>query len=186
MEPTAPTNGATSFWKTLPGILTAVAAFVTAVGTLIGALAAAGALDRGQQPAAGSASVPAPSSSTTAAPEPPPTVVPGPPTAVPAPQTSAVALASIDIVYTGDQYGCVLNLVFEVGGQTVQPSGSRFPVRNVQPGVQQYEVRGSISCATLGNCAANGSGVVDVNDGDEYYVTWLNTSIGGCDVTLNE
>jgi hypothetical protein len=105
---------------------------------------------------------------------------------VQAPPTTAVTLASIDLVYTGDQYGCVLNLVVEVGAQTVQPSGSRFTVRNVQPGVQQYEVRGSISCATIGNCAANGSGVVDVTDGDQYYVTWLNTTVGGCDVTLNE
>jgi hypothetical protein len=56
----------------------------------------------------------------------------------------------------------------------------------VQLGVQQYEVRGSISCTALGDCAAYGSGVVDVTDGDAYFVSWLNTSVGGCDVTLNE
>ena len=44
-------NSAQSFWSTLPGILTAVAAVITAVGGLIAALAAAGVFTPRSRPA---------------------------------------------------------------------------------------------------------------------------------------
>jgi hypothetical protein len=93
---------------------------------------------------------------------------------------------SIDLVYTGDNLGCLLQLIVQIGRQTVQPTGNRFTVRNVQTGVQQYAIRGSISCVSAGVCTATGSGRIDVVDGHNYFVRWLNTAVGACDVTLNE
>jgi hypothetical protein len=68
----------------------------------------------------------------------------------------------------------------------MQPTGNQYAVRDVQTGAQQYNISGSISCATAGVCNASGSGTVNVTEGRTYLITWLNTAVGGCDVTLHE
>jgi hypothetical protein len=55
----------------------------------------------------------------------------------------------------------------------------------VQIGGQQYVFRGSISWPS-GTYQATGSGVIDVVDRHTYFVRWLNTATGICDVTLIE
>jgi hypothetical protein len=172
MEPA--TSGSTSFWKTAPGIITAVAGFLTAVAALVGSLAAVGVIGPTSSPPTTTTST-GTSSST-------PTSTPVPPTTVPLPEPE---LASVDLVYTGDQYGCALHLTFEIDEQTVIPTGNRFSVRNLSPGARDYSVRGTISCPQAGVCTASGAGVIDVADGREYYVSWLVTTAGGCDVALN-
>ena len=175
MEPA--TSGSTSFWKTVPGILTAVGGFLTAVAALIGALAAAGVIGPNASPSPVSPSSP-PATGSTAA--------PSSPTDSPEPPEPEPELASIDLVYTGDQYGCTLHLTVQVDGQTVLPSGNRFTIRNLPKGVQDYSIRGTISCLTVGSCTATGSGAIEVVVGHTYYVSWLNTTAGGCDVALNQ
>jgi hypothetical protein len=170
-----PTNESRSFWSTMPGILTAVGTVVTAIATLIGALAAAGVLGRGTTSTAGTAV--APVASQPANNERPTTTTTSP--------KPAVDRGSIDLVYTGDNLGCVLTINVRIGGQTVQPTGNRYTVRNVATGSQQYSIQGTISCTAAGVCNASGSGVVDVIDGGSYFVRWLNTSVGRCDVTLD-
>jgi hypothetical protein len=169
-----PASGSTSFWKTAPGIITAVAGFLTAVAALVGALAAAGVIGPSSSPQTSTASAEPPTTSPTTTFD---TPAPAPP---PEPERAAV-----DLVYTGDQYGCALHLTIQIGEQTVIPTGSRFTVRNLLLGPQDYSVRGTISCPAAGVCSADGAGVIDVADGSEYYVSWLLTTTGGCDVALN-
>jgi hypothetical protein len=169
-----------SFWSTGAGVLTAVAAFVTAIATLIGALAAAGVFEgdpgpkKQEQVAAGPDSNSSGSQRT--------------------PQIDPVVGASnggadpdrvsVDLVYAGDYYGCSLQFTVDIGGQTAHPTGNRFTIKNVPTGPQSYAIQGGITCASVGSCAATGSGVVDVAEDAEYNVTWLNTAYGQCDVTL--
>ena len=99
--------------------------------------------------------------------------------------TAAPGRASIVLVYSGDTQGCSLQLDFLIGGQSVQPTSNRYTVPNVQTGPQQYSVAGTISCPALGFCTADGSGVINVVPAHSYAVSWLNSAVGSCDVTLN-
>jgi len=167
MTPTPTPPERTSFWKSTAGLLTALATFIAAVGTLIGALAAAGVL----HPSSSTSSSPTSSSPTSSSPtssSPPP----------------RVDFVSIDLVYLGDRLGCTLNLIVQVGKQSAQPFGNRYTMHDVETGTQNYEIRGAITCPTVGRCDAHGSGSVDVAEGRSYNITWLNTSLGSCDVTL--
>ena len=101
-------------------------------------------------------------------------------------ETTKLARASIDLVYDDQGLGCNLQLVVKVGSQSVQPTGSRYAMRHVETGLQSYTVRGGIACPTLGVCTASGSGRIDVAEGRSYVVSWLNTGIGSCEVSLNE
>jgi hypothetical protein len=156
-----------SFWSTMPGLLTAAGGFVTAAAGLIAALASLGLSGKPDEPSR-------PPVTAVATPAPPPVkeVVDEPPQ------------DTIDLVYRGDNLGCMIYVVVDVGGQTAQPTGSRFTMTNVPDGVQHYTLRGTINCTQAGVCEASGSGSVNVVDGGEYYVTWLNTSVGRCGVTL--
>lgn len=57
-------------------------------------------------------------------------------------------------------------------------------MNGVETGTQQYAIRGSINCQTVGTCTAHGSGNIDVAEGRSYAITWANTALGSCDVTL--
>jgi hypothetical protein len=155
-----------SFWTTIPGIITGTTAFLTAIAGLIAALSSVGLIggkpnpeNFGSYQTGGQSPV-----VTTAAP--------------------AARNADVDLVYLGDNYGCNLQIVVNIGGQTAQPTGNRYTISNVPVGDQHYTVRGTITCATVGQCAASGSGNLTVMDGAEYDVVWLNTAVGRCDVTL--
>ena len=163
MEPRTPRNDSPSFWSTLPGLLTAIAGVLTAIATLVGALVAAGVI--GPRPPA---------------PTPNPTSGPAPSSTSPSP-----AEASINVAYTGDPLGCLLQLSIRIDGQTAQPTGTQYTITNVPTGVQPYDIRGAISCTAAGVCQANGSGQIDVADGRTYFISWLNTAVGACAVTLH-
>lgn len=184
MQPTTPAGGSTSFWRTLPGLLTALAALLTAIGTLVAALATAGFFDTAAN-GSGPTAPPVTSTSEAPPPEPPPEPTqessPEPP---PEPATVAADLAAIDLVYSGDAYGCVLQITVDVGGRSAQPTGNRFTMREVPTGPQDYAISGTISCAVAGFCTASGEGVIDVVDGRSYSVSWQNTGIGQCRVSL--
>lgn len=170
-----------SFWSTLPGIATAVGGFLTAVAALVAALTGAGFLGPHDQGGRGTT----PSAVATAAP-----VTTIAPTAVSTPQEGQPGgggdRAEVQLVYPGDNYGCVLQMIVNIGGQTAYPNGSSFTMENVPTGVQRYSIRGTISCQTVGHCTATGSGSVSVSDGVSYTVNWLNTAVGRCTVTLSE
>lgn len=160
----SPTSNSTT------GIVTTAAGLIAAVGALIGGLAAAGVFSHNASPppppvSSGSTSSRTNSNSTS---------------------SSTPNLASIDLVYSGDTLGCVLQLTVQIDGQSALPTESRFTIHNVQTGAQQYTVRGRISCAAAGTgtCTATGSGVLDIENGRTYFVTWANTSPGACDVVL--
>lgn len=160
-----------SFWATLPGSMTAFAGVVTAIATLIGALVAGGVLHHGKIPPSTNAVTP---------------ILTG---TVPESTTKpshAADRASIDLVYNCDRFGCLLQLNVQVGDQTVQPSGSRFTITDALVDPQKYTITGFITCISAGRCIATGSGVIDVADNQSYFVTWLNTAVGRCQVTLQQ
>jgi len=177
MNPIPPPQDRPSFWKTTGGVLTAAGTFIAAVAGLITALAATGVF----HPSAGSP----PSSSSSAISSPPISSSAQSPSPVVDTSPAAPARASIVLVYSGDSLACSLQLDFLLSGQSIQPTGNRYTVRNVDTGPQQYSVAGTISCPTAGFCTADGSGTIDVVDGHSYQVRWLNTAVGSCDVTLN-
>ncbi|WP_076825181.1 hypothetical protein [Frankia sp. CcI49] len=180
-----------------PGsVLIIAAAVVTAIGTLIGGLGAAGAFGGGRRspvtvsPVANQPTVTAtPATDPPVSPSPttPPTTRPPRTTTTPATESSTPSTrqrASIRLVYEGDVFGCGLRLAVHVGGQTVFPSGPSYVMENVRTGEQEYSVQGTISCPTAGFCQASGTGTIDVVDGESYRVGWLNVAVGTCTVTL--
>lgn len=102
----------------------------------------------------------------------------------PANEPQANERGEVNLVYTGDTFGCSLRLTVKIGDQSAFPEGNSYVMRNVELGLTEYSVRGAISCTSLGNCEATGSGTIDVDDGSSYHVSWLNTSVGHCDVTI--
>lgn len=95
-------------------------------------------------------------------------------------------LASIYLVYAGDQYSCHLQFNVQIDGQTQAQylTGSRLMMSNVSTGLQRYAITGLISCPTLGQCTATGSGSINIVDYQSYYVSWRNYATGRCIVTL--
>lgn len=170
MDGSSNTNSG-SFVKTL----TAVAGLVTAAAALIGALAAIGVFDQ----ASGEGGQPSSTLSPSTTPPSQPSTTP-PTTPPPAgPERVAITLS-----YLGDFDGCSLPLTVTIGEQTVIPEGSSYTVSNVEAGIQDYAVSGTIQCPTLGSCQATGSGVIDIAAGRDYFVVWQNVAIGQCNVVL--
>lgn len=164
-----------SFWTTLPGILTGIAAIITAVGGLIAALAAAGVFDGDD---GGSADPPDTVATTTISGSGGVTV---PPTASPvAPATTG----TVTLTYPDDGLGCQLFVQIDLGGTAFSPTGLRHVQTGVPLGDQSYAIGGQITCPTLGTCEASGSGVIGIADQRSYAVLWENTAIGFCDIWL--
>ena len=96
------------------------------------------------------------------------------------PQTTAVTIA-----YSGDYYGCQLPLNMQIGGVSFVPQGNYYQVGGVPLGVQQYAISGQIMCPAIGSCQASGSGSLDIQPNQTYFVAWQNTTYGGCTVVLS-
>jgi hypothetical protein len=94
--------------------------------------------------------------------------------------------SDITIRYTGDAGGCSLNIAIslEENAREIVPTGNFFPVRNLTPGSDYYEITGIISCPLLGSCTAGGSGDVDIRDGAIYDIVWQNTGFAYCNIAL--
>lgn len=92
--------------------------------------------------------------------------------------------ATINLVYTGDTFGCVLNLKFTIGGQEIIPTNNNFPVSGIPVGTQFYTIEGQITCQTGINCAGYGEGSIHVLQGGNYYLAWSTTAAGQCALEL--
>jgi len=171
-----------SFWTTLPGVLTASAAAITAVATLIGTLAAVGVFEGSSEPTP-SSTTPGPEPSLTTQPQSPTTLVPVT-TTKPA-QPEVPVTGSIELVYDGDPYGCILQLTVDIAGNSFVPVGSRDTLDGIPLGEQEYMISGSISCPTIGNCFAVGDGRISVTNGAIFNVFWENTDVNRCEVVLS-
>ena len=91
---------------------------------------------------------------------------------------------AITLRYTGDYAGCSLLLAVKIGNKTVTPTSNLFAVQDVALGNQSYTIQGTISCPLLGYCSATGAGQINVTDGLTYDVSWRNTALAQCGVTL--
>lgn len=90
---------------------------------------------------------------------------------------------SVQLVYTGDQYGCSLPITVTIGGRTFQPQGNAMSLPNVPLGEQNYTIQGNIMCPGVGNCTAYGEGSIDVYPNATFYVGW-NANYTQCNVWL--
>src|SRR5690606_30384897 len=94
-------------------------------------------------------------------------------------------LANINIIYTGDNYGCTLDLKIDIGGKTFTPSGNEYLVEGLKQGNQPYSITGNIACPNLGTCGVNRSGYINIIPNQNYYVVWNTTEAGGCEIILS-
>lgn len=92
--------------------------------------------------------------------------------------------ATIQLVYTGDPYGCNLPITIAVADRSIQPTSNLAVLHDVPVGLQNYQINGQIVCPGIGMCTANGSGRIDIIAGKTYYVAWQNTSPQYCEVVL--
>jgi S1-C subfamily serine protease len=102
-------------------------------------------------------------------------------------RVSAILLpdtGTISLRYFGDLAYCTLYLNVKIGNKTVRPISTLFQVDGVALGSQRYTISGTIACPLAGQCAASGSGNIDVKDASVYDISWRNTAIGVCTVVL--
>lgn len=180
-------QSSTGRFRGIIGTLGAVTGLVTAVVGLIAALVSIGAFggdDDSDETAPTTVTVqPLVPKSTTQSTVPTPvtqtTVAP-----TTAPTTPTPSRASVTITYLGDLDGCGLGLAMTVGDRDFLPTGFSYQATSLLTGPQPYLIAGTISCPTIGQCTASGSGFVDVFEGAEFFVVWQNVSFGMCDVFL--
>jgi len=100
------------------------------------------------------------------------------------------ATGTIQVVYNGDAYGCVLNLSVQVGQKRFIPTFNPFTVPNVPLGNTKYQIAGTITCPVgtppAGVCVARGFGPIDIEDGARYYFTWKSYTYAKCAITLTK
>ncbi len=94
--------------------------------------------------------------------------------------------ANIYLRYPGDSYGCNLSLQVGIGDVVVTPTSNFFQVTNLTPGYSGYQVSGTITCPTLGNCTASGYDTIEVVDGATFDILWRITDNGQCSIGLYE
>lgn len=93
-------------------------------------------------------------------------------------------LTSINLIYTGDNYGCNLNLQMKIGSKEFAPDGYHFVVSGLKQGMQEFTITGNINCPTIGSCSVNKSGKLEIIPNGNYYIAWNNSAPGTCDISL--
>ena len=105
--------------------------------------------------------------------------------------TLAAATTHITLQYAGDplsnMYGCVLQIVVNIGGTSANPTSNPYTINDVPLGRQNYQITGQVVCSLLGGrvCEAQGRGMITVDEYDTYGLQWVLPAIGQpCPVTL--
>ena len=74
--------------------------------------------------------------------------------------------------YTGTDE-CTFGLQLQIAGRTFSPGENNQTMKNVPEGTQRYEVvRGNVFCPGQPDCDAYGSGMINVMDGQTYYLVY--------------
>ena len=92
---------------------------------------------------------------------------------------------TINIGYGGDLYGCGLPITITIAGVSFMPVGNHFQVADIPSGQQSYTVSGQINCLSVGSCTVQGTGTIDVQPNQTYWVMWQNSAYGQCTVWLS-
>ena len=98
------------------------------------------------------------------------------------PNTSRTS--TVNIAYAGDNYGCLMPISVNLGGQIFELEGNFFTVSNIPLGQQAYQIAGEVDCGAYGACTAYGEGFVQVKEGATFYLVWQNTAYGQCSIWL--
>ena len=156
-----------SFWKTLPGILTGLAALLTAVVGLIAVW------PNGAEPSTPGVGPGKPSPTDETLPPPPPP---------PAIQRGDIRLV---LVKPKGTQGCTSKLKVTVGDTTAEPTAYPFDLAQVPLGNVPYEVEGKITCPMVASCLVHGEGFLTVKSGSSYNLQWEATDPRGeCRATI--
>lgn len=177
-----------TFWTSLPGVLTGIAALIGAITGLIVAF------DGRAGDSTTTTAAPAQSQETQTfvptQPSPSSTTHPQSTSSTAAPVTSA-SRTEVDVVYLGDTFGCLVDLQLDVGDtrafllNSALQNAVTWQVTDVSTDAQTYLMSGTINCGTGGVCSAFGDGFVDPSSTQTYSLTWINTAVGVCDVFLS-
>ncbi len=92
--------------------------------------------------------------------------------------------ASIQIIYTGDNYGCNLPISINIGGKIFNPTSNPFNISGIPLGEQTYAIRGQINCQTIGSCNAAGQGYINITENATVYIGWKSVNYGQCQIWL--
>lgn len=98
--------------------------------------------------------------------------------------SSDVSRVSVNIIYRGDSYNCLLPITIRIGDMEFVPTGNSMIFDDVPVGNTTYEITGTINCS-IGTCTAYGSGEINIQSGASYYVMWQNTEYGQCTIGLS-
>ena len=98
--------------------------------------------------------------------------------------TAVPSTGAVTLQYLGDSFNCSLDLIIDVGGQTVIPTTNQVVVNGVALGNVPYTVNGTIGCPNAGVCTAYGNGTLNVHAGATYNLIWQNTTSGQCGITF--
>jgi hypothetical protein len=109
---------------------------------------------------------------------------PAPPVSSADNQPNAARLATVMVVYSGDNLACSLDLNVQLGDRKFHPTANQVRLTGMPLGAQRYEIAGRIGCPYRGVCTASGSGSLNVRDGSVFHVVWRNTSYGKCSIGL--
>jgi len=102
------------------------------------------------------------------------------------PKPTEANTVEVSISYLGDLWGCVLPIKISIGGRSFTPISNFYSVKNIPVGDQEYTITGQVNCSTLGACTVYGKGTISVEEGKVFYVVWRNTTVGKCDMWLQE
>jgi hypothetical protein len=90
---------------------------------------------------------------------------------------------SINVAYRGEYWACNLQISISIGDQKFYPQSNPFPVNNIEPGSQKYEISGIVNCPN-GQCQVFGQGLINVTSGNTYYIAWQPTNSPQCHASL--
>ena len=86
---------------------------------------------------------------------------------------TSTSLASINLNYMGDAYGCVLNLEINIGNQVIIPTSNTYIISGLTPGYNSYTIHGTINCGDFGSCLTDGQDQLFIENGANYYIMWI-------------
>jgi hypothetical protein len=93
--------------------------------------------------------------------------------------------STINIIYAGDEYGCIVDVIIDIAGIKLAPTGNSVYMYNVPNGIQNYSITGMIDCGDYGYCNTSGNDIVDIQNNNVYYLMWMNEDLDAhCDIGL--
>lgn len=92
-------------------------------------------------------------------------------------------LTSINLIYTGDNFGCILDLEISIDGKKYPFTGGTKIISGLNIGPLDYVITGKINCQA-NSCSTYGTGILNVYSKASYYIVWNGSSPNQCEIYL--